>query len=76
MRQAGAEPSSTNSHHAEAMADRSAADGEESAAVGPSLEEGPGSGPGDQDREEDPYNLPISHEVALEGALLFRAKWE
>ena len=27
-----------------------------------------GRGPGELDEEDDPYSLPISHEVALEGA--------
>ena len=38
--------------------------------VGPVLPEGLGSGPGEEDEEDDPWRLPITHEVAFEGAYL------
>ena len=36
--------------------------------VGPVLPEGLGSGLGEEDEEDDPWRLPITHEVAFEGA--------
>ncbi len=55
----------------------SAADGEDGeegagALVGPlppPEEEGFGVGPGEEDEEVDPWRLPVTHEVAFEGAL-------
>lgn len=53
----------------------SAADGEDGeegagALVGPlpPPEEGFGAGPGEEDEEVDPWRLPVTHEVAFEGA--------
>ena len=36
--------------------------------IGPVLPEGLGSGLGEEDEEDDPWRLPITHEVAFEGA--------
>ena len=41
---------------------------EEEPDIGPVLPEGLGSGLGEEDEEDDPWRLPITHEVAFEGA--------